>query len=675
MVKQYEKLSDKEIVALIDNQVGLSVGFADSELSTERAKVMEYYNGTKPAPHHDGNSKYVSLDVYNAVQSMQAALLETFSAGNKTVRFAPQNEDDVPKAKICTEYTDYVVHRQNDIYKVMSQAIHDGLIARAGIAKVFWDSMTESEFEEFESITSDELDLLLAQDNVELVDSTTDELGLVSGSIEIIHDTSKVCIENVAPEEFLIEAQAKSLEDVNFVAHRTSKTITDLRNEGYDEELISQIGEHNDVDIATDTEITTRFDATGNFRGSKDTNYQDQIRSVLVTEAYIELDVEGSGVAELCRVIKAGNVLLEKEKVSRLPFLAFVPLPVPHAFYGVNYAERVIPTQNARTVLTRSILDHAVLTNNPRYMVQKGGLTNARELLDNRVGGIVNVSRPDAISPMPQAPLNPFIFQTINLLDEDRENNTGVSALSQGLNKDAVSKQNSAALVEQLATMSQQRQKVIARNFASQFVKPLYQMVYQLVAENETREKIVELAGNYVPINPQSWREKRDVIIELNLGYGEQEREAAKYLAMHQQFSNDPNLSKMYTPQNQYALASKILDLSGIKEVSAYLTDPQNIPPSPPNPAEQMQMQMAQKQLEIQERQTAIAEQRLQLDAQMQQAKFSLDMDKAENQAAIASDNLDLKEEQLKHKKFVDTSELELARRADEITAIASPTG
>ena len=675
MVKQYEKLSDKEIVALIDNQVGLSVGFADSELSTERAKVMEYYNGTKPAPHHDGNSKYVSLDVYNAVQSMQAALLETFSAGNKTVRFAPQNEDDVPKAKICTEYTDYVVHRQNDIYKVMSQAIHDGLIARAGIAKVFWDSMTESEYEEFESITSDELDLLLAQDNVELVDSTTDELGLVSGSIEIIHDTSKVCIENVAPEEFLIEAQAKSLEDVNFVAHRTSKTITDLRNEGYDEELISQIGEHNDVDISTDTEITTRFDATGNYRGSKDTNYQDQIRSVLVTEAYIELDVEGSGVAELCRVIKAGNVLLEKEKVSRLPFLAFVPLPVPHAFYGVNYAERVIPTQNARTVLTRSILDHAVLTNNPRYMVQKGGLTNARELLDNRVGGIVNVSRPDAISPMPQAPLNPFIFQTINLLDEDRENNTGVSALSQGLNKDAVSKQNSAALVEQLATMSQQRQKVIARNFASQFVKPLYQMVYQLVAENETQEKIVELAGNYVPINPQSWREKRDVVIELNLGYGEQEREAAKYLAMHQQFSNDPNLSKMYTPQNQYALASKILDLSGIKEVSAYLTDPQNIPPSQPSPAEQMQMQMAQKQLEIQERQTAISEQRLQLDAQMQQAKFSLDMDKAENQAAIASDNLDLKEEQLKHKKFVDTSELELARRADEITAIASPTG
>ena len=134
-----KKLSDGNIVALVDEQVGLSVGYADSELSTERAKIVDYYNGTLPKPVHEGNSKYVSLDVYDAVESLKAALLETFSAGNKTVRFAAQNEDDVEKAKVCTEYTDYVVHRQNDIYTVMSTAIHDGLIARAGVVKVFWE--------------------------------------------------------------------------------------------------------------------------------------------------------------------------------------------------------------------------------------------------------------------------------------------------------------------------------------------------------------------------------------------------------------------------------------------------------------------------------------------------------------------------------------------------------
>ena len=668
-----KKLSDNNIVALVDEQIGLSVGYADSELSTERAKIIDYYNGTLPKPVHEGNSKYVSLDVYDAVESLKASLLEVFSSGNKTVRFAAQNEDDVEKAKVCTEYTDYVVHRQNDIYTVMSTAIHDGLIARAGVVKVFWEESVEYDYEEFSDITDGELNMLLAQDDVELTDSKTDELGLISGTISIEQDTSRVVIENVAPEEFLIETQAKSLEDVNFCAHRTKKTLSELRLEGYSEKLIDKIGEHSDVDLDSTPEVLARFDNVGNFRGTKSGGYQEQVRSVMVYEAYMMLDVDGSGVAELHRVIKAGNVLLLKEKTNRKPFITFVPLPVPHSFYGNNYADKVVATQNARTVLTRSILDHAMITNNPRYTVVKGGLTNPRELIDNRVGGIVNVSRPDAISPMLQAPLNPYVYQTIQMLDEDKEDTTGVSKMSQGLNKDALSKQNSAAMVEQLATMSQQRQKIIARNFATQFVKPLFQEVYQLVCENESQERIVELSGNYVPCNPRDWKEKRDVVIELNLGYGEQEKEAQKYLALHSMITADPNLSKMYQAPNQYALASKIMELTGIKEISAYLTNPENLPPEQPDPAEEMQMQMAQKQLEIQERQTVLAETKAQVDAQIDQMKLELEKAKAENTHAIASDNLDLKEEQLRHKKLVAAAELILAQNADEITAIASP--
>jgi len=316
-----------------------------------------------------------------------------------------------------------------------------------------------------------------------------------------------------------------------------------------------------------------------------------------------------------------------------------------------------------------------MITNNPRYTVVKGGLTNPRELIDNRVGGIVNISRPDAIAPMPQSSLNPFIFQTIQMLDEDKEDTTGVSKISQGLNKDALSQQNSAAMVEQLATMSQQRQKIIARNFAVQFVKPLYSLVYELVCENESQERIVELSGSYVACDPRKWREKRDVAVELHLGYGEQEKEAQKYLALHTLMTSDPNLSKMYQQQNQYELASKIMELSGIKEVGNYLTNPQSLPEEGPDPAVEMQMQMAQKQLELQERQTALAETKAQVEAQISQMKIELEKAKVENTHAIQSDNLDLKEEQLRHKKLIDSAELVLAQQADEITAIASPNG
>ena len=673
--KEYKKLEDDHIVTLIDNNVSKSVGYYDSEISVERTRVYDYYNSTLPKPQHDGNSRYVSQSVFNQVESMKAALLETFSAGNKIVKFDPEDENDIQNAAVCTAYADYVAFRQNDLYSVMQTVIHDGLVARNGIAKVFWEPMTSFTTEYFDNLTQDEFDLLIADDTVEIVEQAKDNLGLISGSINVYRDTSKVCIEAIAPEEFLIEPQAMSLDTVNFCAHRTRKTISELRMEGYDEDLISEIGDHSDVDRETDPEVLARHDSVSSDRGFNADGYQDQVRSVQVIEAYIMLDIEGSGVAELYKIIKAGNSLLDKRKVSRIPFISFCPLPIPHSFFGANFGDKVVPTQAATTVLTRSILDHAMITNNPRYTVVKGGLTNPRELIDNRVGGIVNVSRPDAIAPMQQSQLNPFVFQTIKMLDENMEDTTGVSRISQGTNKDAVSKQNSAAMIEQLATMSQQRQKIIARNFATQFLKPLYQEIYALVIENEDEQKVIELAGEYVAINPATWADKRDVSISLHLGYGEQDAEAQKYLGMHQNFSQDPNLAAMYQPENQYALVSKIMDLTGIKNASEYLTPPDQLPPPQPDPMQEMQMQMAQKQLEIQERNTAVAEMKANMEAQLNNLKIELETLKAENQHAIQSDNIDLKEAQLAHKKRIDQAELELARSADDLRAIASPTG
>jgi hypothetical protein len=674
--KEYKKLDDEHIVTLIDDNVKRSVGYYDSEISVERTRVYDFYNSTLPKPAHDGNSKYVSQSVWNQVESMKAALLETFSSGSKIVKFDPQDQNDVQNANIATAYADYVAFRQNDLYSVMQSVIHDGLVARNGIAKVFWDSKTDFTTEYFEDLSQDEFDLLIAEDTVEIVEQIEDEIGLMSGSINVYRDSSQVTIETIAPEEFLIEPQAMSLDTVNFCAHRTRKTLSELRMEGYDEKLIDKIGDHSDVDQETDPEVLARHDQISSDRGFNASGYQDQVRSVQVIEAYIMLDVDGkTGVAELYRVIKAGNSLLDKRKVNRKPFVSFAPLPIPHAFFGANFGDKVVPTQAATTVLTRSILDHAMITNNPRYTVIKGGLSNPRELIDNRVGGIVNVTRPDAIAPMMQSQLNPFVYQTLKLLDENLEDATGVSRISQGTNKDAVSKQNSAAMIESLASMSQQRQKVIARNFATQFLKPLYQEIYQLVIENEEEEKIIELAGQYITVDPASWTDRRDISISLHLGYGEQATEAEKYLGMHTNFSQDPNLARMYQPENQYALVSKIMDLTGIKNVAEYLTPPDQLPPEEPDQMAQMQMEMSQKQIEIQERNTAVAEMKAQVDAEISKMKMELESLKAENQYAIQSDNVDLKEAQLAHKKRIDAAELELASRADEIMAIASPNG
>ncbi len=674
-IKDYKPMADDDILKALEVNIKAAVGYYDSELSRERRRVTDFYNGKLPRPTHDGNSKYVSQDVYTGVQSMAASLLETFAAGSSIAKFTPSGPDDVRAAEVCSVYTDYVLFRQNSAIDIFQSVILSGLMSRVGVAKVFWDMRSETEEEEFTNLTSDELDLLLSEDDVELVDSEENEIGLFSGTIERTYDTSQVVVESIAPEQFIIEPQAASA-DVDFCAHRTRKSLTELRRMYPNkEDKLSKIGsDHEDVELETDPEVLARFEDIGADRKNSAQGYQDQVREVMVYEAYINIDVDGTGKAELHKVCKAGNQILEIERVDRRPFVFFTPLPTPHSFYGTNYADKLIATQNAKTVLTRSILDHAVIANNPRYMVTKGSLTNVRELIDNRVGGVVNVTRPDAIQPMPQAPLNPFIFQTINMLDEDAEETSSVSSLSTGLNKDAVSKQNSSAMVEQLITMSQQRQKIIARHFST-FVKNVFHEIYRLIVENEQQEKIIDVAGDFVQINPRSWKEKRDVMVSLHLGYNEQEKEAQKHLALHQLFTQDPTLQPLYSIENKYNMMKKVLEAQGIKNVDAYLTSPDQIPPAQPDPAQEMQMQMAQKQLELQERQTALAEQKAMIDAQNAAARLQLDAEKAQSQFALQSDQQDLKETQHDHKVKIDEGELAILKRTEDVRGIASPTG
>jgi hypothetical protein len=675
-IEKFKAAKESELSSLVESAIKTSVGYYDSKLSNERKEVIDYYHGTKPNQFHSGSSKYISMDVYDAVESMKAVLLETFAAGNQIVRFAPQGEDDVQLAQVATDYCDYVVFRQNPGYQIFSTVITDGLLARVGVAKVYWEKNIEMVEEEFSSLTDDELDTIYASDDFEDVDAERDEdTFLWSGTVSRKVNRSQVRIDPVPPEEFLVTPQATSLQDAQFVAHRTRKTLSELIKEGYDKKLVDSISAGDNSELTMDPEVLARFEEIGADRLNLNGELQAQTREVIVYECYVYIDMEGDGIAKLYKVTKAGSVILDYERVDRKPFVHFTPLPIPHSFYGSNYAYKVIPTQNARTALVRGIIDHTMITNNPRMMVVKGALSNPKELIENRLGGIVNVSRPDGLAPLPQSSLNPFVFQTVQLLDEDKEEATGVSKLSQGLNKDAVSKQNSQAMVENLVSLSMQREKILARNFAYQFLTQLYLEVYRLVTANEREEKVLQIAGNFTRMYPSTWDERSDVMVEMKLGYGESEAEANKFLAYHQMMSQDPQMAPMYQAQNKYNVIRTILDKSGIKNTNDFITPPDQIPPPQPDP-------MAMKQMELQERQVASQEasvqaqvMKVQTTAEMQAMKIELDRMKFELDQFKAERDLERKEFDSTSRAAIAAEEVQMAKTisGDNKKAIISP--
>jgi hypothetical protein len=591
MAERGKGLSDEALGTLVDKKLQDAVRWVDSNLSKEREKVLKYYNGELPARQKESSSSYISTDVYDGVESMKAQLLETFAAGREIVKFDPTGPEDAEPARIATAYCDHVVFSQNDGYRTFSDVIQDGLIARVGVAKVYWEEDFEDVEEEFEGLPEEAITLAAAEEAVQNLEAEQSSLdGTYAGKLTTRKDKSQVRIEVINPEEFGIESGAKDLCKEYFSVHKTVMHIDDLVKMGFSRKEIEEAGSEAkadpyDTSTAEQQARTQKIDGFWKEREDDEDYYQ-------VNECYLKVRLKGDDYAKYYKVLRLGTMTLDKQEVMDHPFVAFVPLPIPHAFYGNSFAARIMPAQNIRTALTRAIVDHAAVTVNPRYTVLKGGLTNPRELLDNRLGGLVNVTRPDAVQPLEQAPLNPFVYQTLELIKAQNEETTGISSLSQGLNKDAVSKQNSDAMIERLVGLSQTRQKIIARNFANFFLIPLYLKVYDLVILKENKKKIVELAGNWVEINPSEWKERRAATVSLHLGYKEHENEAQKLIQVGGLMNQDPRLQRMFQDDNRYKLACDVMKLQGIGNHHDYITPPQKLPPEQPDPMAIAQMEI-----------------------------------------------------------------------------------
>ena len=664
----FTKAQEEQIAVLVDQKIKRAVGWNDNIMSKERETVLKYYQGDRPLRQSKGNSSFVSTDVYDAVEGMKAQLLETFSAGYDIVKFSPQNSDDVRAAMIDTEYCSYVINRLNDSHKLYNDVLWDGLTSRVGVAKVWWEPETLVQDEEFGPIDEMSVQGLVAQEDISDLEANQNPDGSYSGTLKRTKTTGKVCIETIAPEEFSVEQHATELSNKWGCFHRSIKSIGELSDMGFSKEDLKKVQYGNDSSLANTPEVLARFNQMDDgYRFGASSEDDADIKKVVLYECYLPINFKDEeGGNKYVQVFRAGSVTLSLEEVDDHPFVAFVPLPIPHAFYGSNYAAKVVPVQNARTILTRSVLDHSAVTNTPRYTVLKGGLTNPRELLDNRLGGIVNITRPDAVMPMQQASLNPFVFETLKFLKEGAEETNGISALSQGLNKDAISTQNSAELVENLVSLSQTRQKIIARNFAYGFLIPLYLKVHDLVRKNATEQDFIELTGDYVPVDPKRMKERKDCIVQITLGYNEQSKEAQKLIMLAQQAKADPQLARMVGDQGSYNIAVDTLKNMGMKNYDRYITPPEKLPPQQPDPFRVAEMEVEKMKAQAAMITAKAAETKVQNHADIESMKMTL------QQMQAQFDNLMKQHED--HRKDSDiANKIDVAQREMSLEETADP--
>ena len=705
-------LTEPEVAAILQSEIQSSLGYIGSDITNQRQKSLEYYFGEPFGNEQEGRSQVVSTDVSDVVESILPTLLRTFAASDEVVKCDPVSAEDEEVAQQATDYLNYVFNKDNDGFVSLYTIFKDALIQKNGIAKIYWDTNEKREQETYEKLSDDEYTMLIDEEGVEvkehseypdqkaldakeaLMEQNDDPLimeQLENVPTPMLHDCviirkesyGKVKIEAIPPEEFLIERRAKSIQDANFVAHRTTQTRTQLIEAGFDADVIYKLP--TDVADKYNEEKITRY---RNLDYDYESNSgEESTDEITIFECYAKIDVEGDGVAKLRKITMAGvggYVILDDELCDSVPFVSVTPIMVPHRFFGRSVSEMTEDLQLIKSTVMRQLLDNMYLTNNNRVAVMDGQV-NLDDLLTNRPGGVVRTKGApgQVMMPMQTQTINQQAFPLLEYLDTVREQRTGITRYSQGMDADSLNK--TATGVNVILTQAQMRVELIARIFAETGVKDLFKKIFELVVKHQDKERIIKIRNKFVPFKPMEWRNRCNVTINVGLGTGSRDQQLSILNNILQtqlkalELQGTP-AGPMVNLRNIYNTLSKIVENAGLKNTGLFFTDPdvgmqQMPPPQPPQPTEfekvsQMQVQgeNLRKQIdsEIKIKELEKSYQEMELKYRTRIKELELQYNTKINEAEIRRDAMLAKEDLVQQGKIREQAENVINRQLDQ---------
>jgi hypothetical protein len=641
--------------SLLEAEIDGAIGYLQTETTEQRTRSLEYYLRYPYGNEVEGRSQIVTGEVAEVIDGAIPQLIRIFTASDDIIRYEPVGPGDEQGANQATDYSNWVFYKDNPGFAILHDWFKDALLEKVGVVKAYWDNRIDVVKETYQNLTDDELTMLLADGTREIIEQETvvtpitnmdgspaiglDGMPLVQAShtvkVKKKNQIGRVAIQNIPPEEFLISKKATTIQDSPFVAHRRLIPRSDLVAMGFPEDVVRDLPAYDDLSFSP--ERVARY--SEGEQPSQDESLDPAMQDVEVYECYIRADRDGDGLAELLQVWYAGSEILEETETDYIPFHSLCPIPVPHKFYGLSLADKVMDLQLQKSTITRQMLDNLYLTNNYRVGAVDGQV-NLDDLISPTPGGVIRMKNPNAVVPMAVQPVANQAFPMLEYLDAVQAKRTGVSDATQGLDPNVL--QNvTATAVAAFQNASAGKMELIARNFAETGVKSLFKGILHLLCKYQDKPRIIRMRGQYVPIDPREWSNQYDVTISVGLGTGNKQEQMAM-LAMI--LDKQERILQQFGPANplvtvgQYReTLGRMIEAAGFKDSATFFkpVTPEidqalsNPPPQQqqPDPAIQAMMMQAQAQLEI-DREKAMA------DIQARREKAAAEIQLAREKAA-----------------------------------------
>lgn len=658
-----KRMTQVDLKALVAREISLAESDRASA-SKKNIKALQYYQGEMPDIVAEvGRSSVVSRDLADVVGWMLPGIMRVFTASEHMAIAEPVGAEDDAWAMQATNGMNYVFWKENDGYRIVYNATWDSLISANGVVKTYWDDTPKHKVSFHSGLTEDALAALIADDAIEVLQHTT-STEIIEGTPVPVHavkikrlvSKGRIMVEAIPPEDFGIDADAKTTEDARFKYHRERKTRSQLVEMGFDRKLVASLGKASDNDTA---ERAAREQQHTDDGGDPSTDIVD------LYECFIRVDIDNDGIAELCRVYYAGSsdggeILDWEEWEDEDPFDDIPCNPMPHRWQAQSISDETMDVQQVKTVLLRQALDNTYATNNPQRFVA-GKISNPEELFSPSFGGAVFGDVNTTITQLTVPFVANHAYDAINYQDQVIERRTGVSRTTMALDPDAL--QNQTATANQNAKDAAYSQiELVARNQAELGWKKVFRKIMKLLIKHQDTEKTIRMQGEAVQIDPRHWNADMDVSINVGLGTGSRDRD----LAMLQQVLGNQAMladrAAMIDPGKALDMLPYIMTTLMKQAEAAGIRSPELFYPKitgdeiaqgkqaleqrsqQPDPKIQLEQEKAKADIAIQQEKTAA-------DGQNMQAKLMLESQKGEQEIVLKREQLaaemQLKREQL----------------------------
>ncbi len=552
-------------------------------LDVERAQAMDYYHGRPLGNEVEGRSQIVSPEVRDTIEWIKPQLLRMFVASDEMVRFEPENPQDEQESEQATDIVNYLMMRANDGVIVLHDFFTDALMLKNGYVKCWYEEVERDVFENYTGLDPESLTYIVQQ-----IEEAGDKANIVAkevkqgmtqmpdGSLQPnitldirIRRTTKrgeYKMEAIAPEDMRVSpVVADDFQNSPFVAHVVRKTRGELKEMGYNAD---------DDPRSDETRIGIQSIArsdTIDELGSDSAGMDKTMEIVECLEAYIRVDYDGDGVAELRKVFKAPGKVLKNETTEVIPIAYCTPIRMPHRHLGISIFDLLKDLQDIKTTLIRQALDNTYLVNHGRFVV--GPNVNLDDFEVARPGGYVRTrgNPGEDVVPISVQPIAQMILPVIDYIDSMKSQRTGISATTQGLDPDTLQATTAKAYTNAMSAATA-KIELMARLMA-EGVKQIGLLLHGLVIRHQDKPMVIKLRNNWVPIDPTSWRRRYSCSINVGLGSGSRDEMRQNLMLMGQMQQQAAQVG-IVQPDNVFALVSELSQVLGFKTPGKYFTDP-----------------------------------------------------------------------------------------------------